>query len=157
MAQMKQFEEDAVIISEGEINPKMYKIVSGKAAVYLNYGKDDEYLVGIMGQHKCFGESGPICNMPSFYTVVAYTDVLLLPYSKDDVDRFVKENHKDVFDIMKNMTNTMNVMKRNIQMLMEEIRHLEKPGEKGVRPIELKLKNYTLYGSGEDAAFMKKV
>ena len=38
-SRMEKFPEDSVIIREGEVRNEMYKIVSGKAAVYINYGE----------------------------------------------------------------------------------------------------------------------
>jgi len=46
-AKMQSYPEDSVILREGERKDEMYKIVSGKAAVYINYGKENEYLLGI--------------------------------------------------------------------------------------------------------------
>ena len=45
---MKKFSEDEVIIREGETYEEMYKIVSGRAALYLQYGTENEYLIGVL-------------------------------------------------------------------------------------------------------------
>lgn len=37
---MQQFKEETVILREGKLNKEMYKIISGKVAVYINYGKE---------------------------------------------------------------------------------------------------------------------
>lgn len=46
-AKMQSYPEDSVILREGERKDEMYKIVSGKAAVYINYGKENGYPLGI--------------------------------------------------------------------------------------------------------------
>ena len=64
-SRMKKFPEDSVIIREGEVRNEMYKIVSGKVAVYINYGEKNEYLLGILSEQQCFGELGIMCKQPS--------------------------------------------------------------------------------------------
>ena len=55
---IRVFSEDEVVISEGQRNTEMYKIVSGQAAIYFDYGKENEYLVGVLTDGRCFGEIG---------------------------------------------------------------------------------------------------
>lgn len=38
-AALAYFEEEEVILQEGEISDEMYKILSGSVIVYLHYGK----------------------------------------------------------------------------------------------------------------------
>ena len=68
---MKKFSEDEVIIREGETYEEMYKIVSGRAALYLQYGTENEYLIGVLSDGKCFGEVSVLTGKPSPYSVVA--------------------------------------------------------------------------------------
>lgn len=142
---MKRFNEDDVIIREGEVYDEMYKIVSGRVAAYLNYGEENEYIVGILSEHQCFGEAGPLSSAPALYTVVALTDVLLLPYGNGDMDNFILENHTAVLQVMRNMVRTMNVMRKNIDLLMEELKYVEPPESKKFKALELKLERYKMF------------
>ena len=57
-SKMQTFPEDSIIMREGEFYTEMYKIVSGKVAIYINYGQKNEYLMGILSEQQCFGELG---------------------------------------------------------------------------------------------------
>ncbi|MCR5166923.1 MAG: cyclic nucleotide-binding domain-containing protein [Oscillospiraceae bacterium] len=54
---MKQFKEDDIIVKQGDISDEMYKIVYGKAAVFINHGEKNEHLIGILAEQKCFNAS----------------------------------------------------------------------------------------------------
>ena len=58
-SKMVRFTEDQVILQQGSTEKVLYKIIHGKAIVYLNYGQEDEYIVGILSEQRCFG------NLPS--------------------------------------------------------------------------------------------
>ncbi|MBQ4226192.1 MAG: cyclic nucleotide-binding domain-containing protein, partial [Oscillospiraceae bacterium] len=47
---MKQFKEDDIIVKQGDISDEMYKIVYGKAAVFINHGEKNEHLIGILAE-----------------------------------------------------------------------------------------------------------
>lgn len=121
---MKKYDENSVIVLEGYVNEEMYKIISGKAAVYLNYGEENEYLAGILSEQMCFGEYGPLFDTPSLYTVVSVTVLLVMPYAKKDMEFFIKNNHGEVFQIMHNIANISRIMKKNIDMLTDELKHV---------------------------------
>ncbi len=161
---MKKYTEDSIILREGELNEEMYKIVSGKVAVYLNYGKEDEYLIGILSEQKCFGEFGPLCGMRGLYTAVAVTEVLVLSYDMNNMDYFIKENHREIFEIMHNMANTMHIMKKNIDMLSDEINFIVKYAEEHpeesmedsrlkFNALQMKLRHYMEYDQKKDAPY----
>ncbi len=52
------FPEGSLILKEGDVNLDMYKIIQGKAEMYIGYGTEHEVLVGIIGAGACFGELG---------------------------------------------------------------------------------------------------
>lgn len=56
----------------------MYKIVSGRAALYLQYGTENEYLIGVLSDGKCFGEVSVLTGKPSPYSVVAISDIMVM-------------------------------------------------------------------------------
>ena len=43
------FPAESLILKEGEVNLDMYKIIQGKAEMYMGYGTDKEVLLGIIG------------------------------------------------------------------------------------------------------------
>lgn len=66
----------------------MYKIVSGRAALYLQYGTENEYLIGVLSDGKCFGEVSVLTGKPSPYSVVAISDIMVMRIGADRFESF---------------------------------------------------------------------
>lgn len=120
-AKLIQFPRGTVILSEGEVNLDMYKILSGHAELYVDYGKPTESLLGIIGPQSCFGEFGLLLKKPAIYTVVAYDDILARRIIEGEIGDFVRENHKNILDIMRNMANSMMRMRKQIDLLITDL------------------------------------
>ncbi|MBQ6971330.1 MAG: cyclic nucleotide-binding domain-containing protein [Synergistaceae bacterium] len=117
--------EDRVILRESERNSDMYKIISGRALCFVNYGTDDEYLLGSLKEGKTFGEYSLLTGRPGIYTVTAYTDMLLMRIARGEFMRFIETNAGNSVNIMQNMAAMMNVMKVNIDMMNSELHSRE--------------------------------
>ncbi len=118
---MVKFPQDSIILREGETNAEMYKIIKGHAEIYTGYGTNLETLIGIIGHQSCFGEFGILLKQPSIYTVVAYSDILALRITENDLNDFITENHKNILDIMRNMANSLLTMRFQVDMLLKEL------------------------------------
>ncbi len=129
-----RFPSDTVILREGDCSDDMFKIIKGKAEVYVGYETPTESILGILGEQSCFGEFGLLLKKPAIYTVKAYSDVLALRITEGDMGDFVQENHKNILEIMRNMAESMMTMRLQIEMLLKEI-------ESGKRPDNDDLKN----------------
>lgn len=151
-AKMVRFPQDTLIIREGETNDDMYKIVSGHAEVYVGYGTKQETVIGIIGPQSCFGEFGLLLHQPSIYTVAAYSDILALNITEKDMMDFVRENQKNVIDIMRNMANTMMTMRYHIDLLIREIEEGKKPDPATLQKARKALRGYGMYRSIQEAA-----
>ena len=116
---------DRVILREGNANNEMYKIISGRAICYLNHGTDDEYILGSLKEGKTFGEYSLLTGKPGIYTVTAYTDMLLMRIERGEFMKFIEVNAMNSVEIMQNMASMMNVMKVNIDMMNDELHHIE--------------------------------
>lgn len=121
-AKFVQIPADSVIIREGEMNTEMYKIISGRAICNINYGNDNEYLLGSLNEGKTFEEYSLLTDSPGIYTVTAYSDMLLLRISRSDFEDFIQMNAANSVNIMRNMASMMKVMRVNIDMLNGELR-----------------------------------
>lgn len=117
---MRLLAEDEIVVKENEINRVLYRVKSGSVATFINYGKPNEYLVGVMGVGKCFGETGFLIGDPSPYTVVANEDTELEEIFQSDFQRFVIENPKSAIDIMTNMAVSVNLLERHVTLLDDE-------------------------------------
>ena len=119
-AKIQKFSADDVILREGETNDAIYKIITGSAVCWFKYGTDDEYVIASLADGNCFGEYSVLTGNPSVYTVVAFSDMLVMKITKDDLITFVEMNTKNAIDIMENMARMLNVMVMNIEMLRSE-------------------------------------
>lgn len=115
------FTADSLILKEGEVNLDMYKIIQGRAEMYMGYGTDNEVLLGIIGPGACFGELGLLLQAPSIYTIIAYSDVYAIRVTPDRMGNFIEQNQTTILQIMKDMARTMAVMQHQIVSLSEEI------------------------------------
>ena len=84
---MMKIPAGTVIIQEGESNMDMYKIISGHAEIYTGYGTEYESILAIKSKDDYFGEMGLFTGgKPAVYTVVAYSDLLLMRITEADID-----------------------------------------------------------------------
>ena len=144
-SKLTKFPEGSVILSEGEVNLDMYKIVKGFAEVYMGYGTENEVIVGIIDEGSCFGEFGLLLKKPSIYTVVAFSDVYALRVTEGEMGDFVQNNHKYIIDIMKNMAENMEVMHMQIELLMKEINEGKKADDETHKDAERMIRGYAMY------------
>lgn len=150
-AKMVKFPEGTIIIREDEVSEDMYKIVSGHAEVYVGYGTKQETLISIIGPQSCFGEFGPLLHKPSIYTIAAYSDILALRITEADLMDFVRENHKNVIDFMRNMTDTMLTMRYHINLLIKEMEEGKKPDPEVLQKAKRAMRGYGMYRSIQEA------
>ncbi|MCR4590260.1 MAG: cyclic nucleotide-binding domain-containing protein [Lachnospiraceae bacterium] len=147
-----QFPEGAIILREGDDNSCIYKIIKGFAEVYVGYGTEQESLIGIIGKQACFGEFGLLLHEPAVYTVIAYSELYALKIGENDISEFIMDNHNNVLDIMRNMANTMMVMRTEIKMLIEEIESGKKPDKETVDNARKAMRACGMYRSIQEAA-----
>lgn len=117
---MKKIAENEILIKEQEQNQKLYKVLSGSFACYMNYGTENEFLIGVLSKGKCFGEIGFLAEEPSPYTYVANEESLVLDIAKKDFQSFVSNNPKNAIDIMMSMSKQVNLLQRHLTMLLDE-------------------------------------
>ena len=135
---LKQFSENDIILREGDKDECLYKVLSGNVEVYFDYGTDRETVLGILSKGDYFGELGLLTGAPAIYTVVAYNNPLILAVEKDDLLSYVRQNHNDLIAIMENMAGAMLNMKKNIDLLTDDVAFLLKDREETQRTRELK-------------------
>ncbi|MGN1106894.1 MAG: Crp/Fnr family transcriptional regulator, partial [Huintestinicola sp.] len=149
---MKKYSEDEIIIHEGKIYDEMYKIVSGRAALYLQYGTENEYLIGVLSEGKCFGEVSVLTGKSSPYSVVAVSDIMVMRIGADRFESFISQNPRNTAEIMKNMANSIVMLKANVGMMSEELTEVlntlekDKSGKELAGSIRQKLARYDLSG-----------
>lgn len=118
---MKKIAENEILIREKELNDKLYKVLAGSFACYMNYGVEGEFLIGVITKGKCFGEIGFLAGEPSPYTYVANSEALVLDVEKKDFQEFVSTNPKNAIDIMMSMSKQVNLLQRHLSMVLNEL------------------------------------
>lgn len=154
---MQKFKENEVIVSEGEQKKEMYKIISGKVAVYINFGQKNEYLLGILSEQQCFGELEILCKKPSIYTVVAVYDSLLMRIADEEFDDFIKNNSTNASDIIRNLAHEVMNLKFNMDMVMDEISSSDKDGVCNVQELRRKMYKNVSFTDGWGKKFDMKI
>ena len=147
---IQTFRADEIIMREGDVSDEMFKILSGSVVVYMRYGEKDEHVVGIYAKSGCFGEMNLLSGQYCSYTVVAYDDVVLLRITRDSLEEFVRDNPKNVIDIMQNMAQTFVVMQKSIDLLLDDL--CEKRDLSRNRTEEIKRKTMQCRIGGLDVA-----
>lgn len=118
---MKMCREDEIIMREGETYDEMYKVLSGKVAMYLHYGEENEYLIGIISDQRCIGDVSLFTGEPSPYTAVALSNVMLMRIKNSQFEEFIVNNTKNAVDIMKNMANIIMTLNKDIDLIIDEL------------------------------------
>lgn len=151
---MAVFGDNEVMIREGDRSDELFKILSGKAALYLHFGEENEYFIGVLSEGKCFGEVSLLARKPSPYTVVAVGEVMVMRVTSEQFEGFVRDNAKNAVDIMKNMATRIVMLNANLNMLADELSDLAKSSEKSPQPmnytdITRKIRMYQITGIAE--------
>ena len=149
--QMVKYSEGDIILREDEVNDNLYKIIKGHAEVYVGYGTDHETLIKIIGEQACFGELGMLLHKPSIYTIVAFSEILVMIIPEDSFEEFVKSNHQVVFNMLRNTTETMLTFKLHIDLLLKEIENGQKPDEKTIKSVKHLMRGIGIYKSIDEA------
>lgn len=99
----KTFGNGEVIIKEGDIGNSFFKIVSGNAVVYKNYGQPDQVKLTVLEPGQFFGEMAVIETYPRSSTVVADGDVKVVETPGEELNSYYREDPKMILAIMKHL------------------------------------------------------
>ena len=116
---IKRYLAGDVILHEGEYNKTLHKILSGKVALYLNYGKTNEYLIEMLSFPHYFGEVSILIQHPSYCTVVAVEDASILHIPAENFEDFIANNTHNALLIMKAMAKSLD----SLNLLLHKIEH----------------------------------
>lgn len=126
-AVVKKYQEDEIILHQGDSEKNLYKVLTGKVILYVNYGLEDEYLMGVLSFPQCFGEMSVLIGEPSSYTAVALMETTVLKVPEDNFETFIKGDHNNAMSIMKTMAKNLSLANMNIKMLVDELAHVSEP------------------------------
>ena len=96
----KTFNDGEIIIREGDTGNTFFQLLGGKAAVYKNYGKDDEVQIAIFEPGQYFGEMAVIENYPRSATVVALGEAQVVEIAAEELNDYFTQNPEKIISIM---------------------------------------------------------
>lgn len=126
MAIKTTYKEDDIIITEGSTNKYIYMVLSGSVTLYMNYGKSDEYVIGICGPNKVFGEISALTEDESLYTAVPFTDTVVMVFSTRELDAFLHSYPDQTLSIIKSITRCNKLLSANCKQLLNELNDMSR-------------------------------
>ena len=125
-AKIANYAEDEIVLEQGDASKCLYKVLSGSVGLFLNYGREDEYLVGAVSAPHCFGEMTILMGKPNPYTVVALKESVLMRVPESNFEHFIQDNHQNAIMIMKTMARNLAMVNMNMNLLIDELKEIGK-------------------------------
>ena len=104
MSELKTFVKGTVIFKQGDVELKMYDIISGKVGIFADYGKKDEKLLAEMTPGKFFGEMGLIDILPRSATAVALEDTETTVIDQNEALQYLDDHPEKAMAIIKTLS-----------------------------------------------------
>jgi len=98
---IKRYQNDEIIIHQGDSDRVLYRVLSGNVELYINYGQPGEYLVGSVAPSHYFGEIMLLGGYPSRYTAVVQGEAAVLHIPEDAFEDYIKHDHRNALSIMR--------------------------------------------------------
>lgn len=114
-----------VIVREGDFGSGIYKMISGSAAVYANYGKDDEKLLTELHEGAYFGEMAVIEITRRSATVVAAEDqTRVAEIDASDLCGYLSENKGEINGIGRHLSRRLRELTDDYTEVCNTLREL---------------------------------
>lgn len=124
-ARTEDYEASEVIMEEGDSsNKRMYIVLEGEVELYRNYGKKDEYLLGIIGRGKTFGEMNLFSQGSTMLTAVAYSNVKIAWFEKYNLETFLMGYPSYAMQMIENISKSYLLLEKNLEWGINEINSL---------------------------------
>ena len=117
---LEKFKEDSVILHEGKPNNHLYIVNSGSVVLYLNYGTPDEYIIGICGKNKIFGEESMLTGSPSRYTAVTFEECEIVWLDEKMLMSFFKDCPAMAMNLLKRFAKSNKMYSESLKRLVAE-------------------------------------
>jgi len=128
-ARMEEYQDDAVIISEGDTKNRMYIVLEGDVILYNNYKSSDEYIIGVVKKGASFGEISLLTGNPYPYTAIAYGPVKVAWFEKNNLTSFINGYPDYAMQLFENTSKTFLLLTQNLKLAIEEINTLRRANE----------------------------
>ncbi|MCR5773818.1 MAG: 2-dehydropantoate 2-reductase [Lachnospiraceae bacterium] len=115
--QKDKYNAGDIIVREGEDDPTLYKVMHGSVGLYLNHGKENEYLLGINAKGSSFGEYSCFSGKASPYTAIAEEETIVMAIPKKDVHNYICLNPRNAEELFTTMSNKVAMLSKHIGLL----------------------------------------
>ena len=109
------------IIQQGDHRDILYKVMQGTVSLYMNYGTENEYLLGVYTTGKCFGVYNCYADRPSPYSAIADEDTVIMEIPKDELHSYLALNPKNAEEALISLSNQISLAMKRIEMINEEL------------------------------------
>lgn len=128
-AREENYLPDEIIIKEGVMSPRMYIVLEGEVILYSNYGKESEYVIGIYGKGKVFGEFNLFTESPNPFTAIAYKKVKVAWFERNNLSSFIYGYPDSALSLLESIFNSHIRIVKDLQMAIEELNEIRKLSE----------------------------
>lgn len=135
-AAMVGFGDRQIIFRQGQMDTNLYKIISGKVGLYIDYGTSKENFVGMATAPGYLGSRSALASYPSSYTAVALSNVMLLRLPDTQLITLAKNDPGASIHLMKKMAKYITEKDEELYLLLSELKELVsvyKPDRRALR------------------------
>lgn len=148
----KTFSSGEIIINEGEMGSSFFRILDGRAYVFSNYGKKDQFQLAVLDAGEYVGEMSILEAYPRSATIVASGHTRVVEIPADDMGAYFEENPDQILELMKHLGGRIQAMNKDYndaQALLKELR--ESDQNKNKKSLFSKIKKHMdIYQNNKD-------
>ena len=125
----KTYVNGEIIIKEGDIGNSFFRLLSGSAGVYVNYGEADQVKLTVLNEGQYFGEMAVIEAYPRSSTVVAEGSVEAIEIPGSELNTYFTENPDKIIELIKHIGNRLRALTDDDDEAKAILKKIENPDE----------------------------
>ena len=125
----KTYVNGEIIIKEGDIGNSFFRLLSGSAGVYVNYGEADQVKLTVLNEGQYFGEMAVIEAYPRSSTVVAEGSVEAIEIPGSELNTYFTENPDKIIELIKHIGNRLRALTDDYDEAKAILKKIENPDE----------------------------
>ena len=125
----KTYVNGEIIIKEGDIGNSFFRLLSGSAGVYVNYGEANQVKLTVLNEGQYFGEMAVIEAYPRSSTVVAEGSVEAIEIPGSELNTYFTENPDKIIELIKHIGNRLRALTDDYDEAKAILKKIENPDE----------------------------
>ena len=146
----KSFNNGEIIVREGESGRSFFKILEGRAYVFSDFEKKDQFQLAILESGEYFGEMAILEDYPRSATIIAKGSTRIVEIPADELSRYFKENPDEIFELMKHLGSRVQAMTRDYNDAVNLLKQLRESADKKKSLFSKIKKHMDLYQNNKD-------